>query len=269
MAESEESKPINVVGLGKLPKFDGKGNVRRFLKDVNKRGKIEKWSDEQKCDIVKYLCVENAEAFLNAHPETDDLDYDELCERLENRFARKISKTEAYSSLLSVKQNRQTVEEYAGKIESLAAEYVESIKELADESKRSELLGSIFISGLEPYLKRALVITAEDEDFDEIVRMAKKCEIMFGDTRRNVATLNVVEYGDNRQKNGGITCWHCGENHMRKDCPDYNNQREYPRRGNFRGASAKSSYRGGPRGRGWSSPSCQCSDRFHNQPKNF
>ena len=86
---SDNSKEILSIGnsvLGKLPKYTGKSSAKQFLKGIDKRGKLEKWNDNDKAIIVRYLCAELAESFLDANPNCEDLSYEDLCERLKAWF---------------------------------------------------------------------------------------------------------------------------------------------------------------------------------------
>ena len=280
MSDTENNRTIvGLNGLGKLPKFNGKGNLKSFLREIEKRSKIEGWDDDQKAEILKFSCVGNAEAYLAAHPETDELNYTDLCNKLTERFGSRTSKTEAYATLLGTKQNRQSVEEYAGRIETLAAEYVDIIEELADYDTRSELLTSVFITGLDNYLKKALV-TVDNDSFEDAVKMAKKCENVLIEPRRNMTgAVNVEDRDFQGHRNVTIECWSCGGNHYQRNCPGHNSNRG---RGSYRGyrgrgwqgpqSYGRGSYRNYRNPYGYNGPfqneDCQCTDSCSHNPKN-
>ena len=218
----DEDKVSNIMGLGKLPKYNGEGSVRKFIREINKRSKIEKWNDTQKVEILKYLCTGGAESYLTTNPELDNYDYDELCKALLDRFEKTVNKTEAYTNLLTIKQNRKSVAEYASKIETQAAEYMGVIEELEDAEKRGELLASIFITGLDPYIKKALAAT-EFAQFEEVVGAAKRYERMVGETTRGIAALNIKDDEVHPAPvKARMQCWHCGGEHRRVECPQLN-----------------------------------------------
>ena len=86
---SDNSKAILSIGtsvLGKLPKYTGKSSAKPFLRGIDKRGQLEKWNNNDKTIIVRYLCAELAESFLDANPDCEDLSYEDLCERLKAWF---------------------------------------------------------------------------------------------------------------------------------------------------------------------------------------
>ena len=226
--ESPVSPPKTTIEssiLGKLPRFNGKTSVKQFIKSIDKRGKLEKWDDDEKASVLKYLCTGFAETYIDSHPDIDDLDYDDLCENLVNRFTPKLKTSDAYSKLLSIKQNRRSVEEYAEDIETVAANVADVILDLADSDRRNELLISVFMSGLDPHLKRLLTASNID-DFNEMLQTAKRCEETFTDNRRSINHLD--SQNSDKRKAGTrppIQCWNCGKyGHLKRDCrsPSYN-----------------------------------------------
>ena len=124
---AEEDKAIGSVVLGKLPKFDGKGSITSFIKTINKRGLLEQWTDDNKADVVRYLCTGAAEVFIDSNPEMEDCDYKELCDSLKERFKARLSTSDAYAELLSIRQNRQSVTEYTERIERTAANLSDAV----------------------------------------------------------------------------------------------------------------------------------------------
>ena len=226
-----QRKCIDSSVLGKLPRFDGKSNVKQFIKSVNKRGILEKWSDEEKASVIAYLCTGFAETFIDSQPNIDETDYDDICELLIGRFTPKLSTPDAYSMLLQIKQHKRSVNSFAEEIETTAANVADVIDDLKEVDKRNELLVSVFMAGLDPHLKR-LLTASEFDDFTELIRAAKRCEETFQDSRRYV---NVVEndhssnsrnphYQNNMQEQQHnprrpIMCWYCGKpGHIQRDC---------------------------------------------------
>lgn len=259
MADDDNVHNILPTGvLGKLPRYDGHSSINKFLKMIEKRSRLDHWNDEQKASIIQYLCTDIAEAYLNSHPELGDATYDDLCRSLIERFKPKLSKTEAYSQLLGLRQNNKTVGEFAGSIESCAAELTDVVTELLDQRAREELLVSVFISGLNFNLKQSLVATEFDE-FNKAVKAAKRCERSLDEPRRSVSAVMAQNsaaprheqaalpprhdhdprrdhtppttrgaYGqpwrnrqtNNRQQRSQMACWNCGEeDHFQRDCP--------------------------------------------------
>lgn len=232
MAEDNVNPPPSKSGvdssiLGKLPRFDGKTSIKKFLKSINKRSNLEKWTEDEKTAVVKYLCTGFAETYIDSHPGLEDCSYDELCDQLITRFTPKLTTSDAYAQLLSVKQNRRSVTDFAENIETVAANISDAIEDLSDPDKRSELLISVFLSGLDPHLKRLLTIS-EFEDFTELLRTAKRCEETFIDSRRNVGALeqhspsqSVRQQPRYEQHNHrpDIICYGCGKRgHIQRNC---------------------------------------------------
>ena len=222
--------PINISVLGKLPKFDGRTSVKKFLKSIEKRSQLEKWEEPDKARIVQYLCVDLAEAFIDSNPELENASFTDLSDRLLARFGPKISKPEAYTELMSVQQRRQSIDEYAGQIESTAANLSDILVELQDVEKRDELLVSVFMSGLDANIKRSLIVN-EYKAFSDIVRAAKRYERTF-DHQKNVNALDSQNLRSNqlgqvnfrlpasdRSPYQNVTCWNCGKRgHIQRYC---------------------------------------------------
>lgn len=191
MAE-EEDRNINNLGvsvLRKLPKFNERSSVKQFLKSVGKRSKLEKWSNDQKAMIVRYLCTDLTESYRYSNSKLEDCTYAELCSKLILRFWPKISKHEAYSELLSIKHSRQNISDYAGQIKSSTADLSDVITELQDQDARDELL----MAGLNQSIKIITLVANEYDEYDdyaEIVRAAKRCEKTFSESRRCINSVD-------------------------------------------------------------------------------
>lgn len=194
------------IGLLGIDHFDGKRSVRKFLKNIDKRGRIERWTKKDKARIVICLCSGTAEAFLDINPQLANARYEILCRELINRFDTQFSLAEAYAELMSVKQKGDSVENFAYRIEMLASEFDYVIPELKDKSCRNELLVSAFMEGVNPILKSSLVLI-EYFEFNVLVRTAKRLEKTYNSQRINVGTMdyNEREYPTNKTHscNGG------------------------------------------------------------------
>lgn len=255
MSDDTQSHPIS--GLGKLPKYDGRGNVRQFLKTIEKRSKLEKWDDDYKATIVRYLCVDLAEAYLDACPESEELSYGELIKTLKERFDTKLSKPEAYSELMSITQRNDTIANYAGNIENAAANLSGVIDELRDVDERDALLISVFRNGLCPSIQKALIANEYDE-FLDIVQAAKRCEKIFDKGNRNVHNINKFSDSNNGQSQYSHQDNSTNYNHN-------NNQYRPNYRTNQRHPSSIQCWNCGKRGH----ISRHCRSRRYNEPQNY
>lgn len=219
---STNSSNLAISVLGRLPKFDGRGSVRQFLKNIQKRAQLEGWSETQKATVTKYLCTDLAEAYLDAHEEIDALPYKELSEKLLERFEPKISKPEAYAELLGIRQVKRSIAEFAGEIEAKAGALSNVISELKEAQTREELLTSVFLNGVDAYIKRAL-ITTDFHKFNEIVRAASRYESTLSESKRMVGAIEnpdrqVIQTGL-RFPNNETVCFNCGKRgHIRREC---------------------------------------------------
>lgn len=236
---SNNNVPFSISGLGKLPKFNGRGNIKQFIKNIDKRAKLEHWNEDYKSSIIKYLCVDIAEAYLDSYPDIDDQNYDEVCDILKARFEPKLTKPEAYSELMSIRQNRDNINDYAGRIESAATGLADIITELSDPNERDALLISIFRAGLDSGIQKTLIAN-EYNDFNNIVKAAKRCESVIYKNQRNINHLNsqetqyVSQNYQNRRSNQinnrqnfnstNAQCWQCGlSGHINRNCRNGNN----------------------------------------------
>ena len=190
-SESSGNNPVTV--LEKLPKFDGRSSIKKFLKSIYKRSTLESCDDERKAAIVRNLCTDMAEAFIDSHPELENSSYKELCVELNKIFKSKITKSEACGILMSIRQEHCSIAEYAGKIERSAADLSEIITELTEHTDLEKWLISIFINGLSQIIKR-LLISVEYDEFSDLVRAAKQCEQTLSETRRAVSVVGTVDY---------------------------------------------------------------------------
>ena len=226
--------------LGRLNKYDWKTSCKRFIKSIIKRQLLEQWDEEQTAEVILYLCVDIAESFSDTNPELEECSLEILTEKLNNRFDCKVSKIEAYGELLSTKQERSSILDFAGKIEATAATLSDVIPELKEPDAREELLISVFLAGLEPTLKRLMAVT-EYNSLSDCIRAAKRCERTFEPEKRKTAATVTEQpelppppkhwrqshrpqnYFPNQREDEhqppGVTCWGCGRNgHIWRNC---------------------------------------------------
>lgn len=173
------------IALLGIPKFDGKGSIKKFLKTIDKRGRIERWTRRDKCRIIRCLCTDAAESFLDVNPQLANASYDLLCQKLIGRFDFKLSKAEAYDVLMSVKQRDSSIEDFAFRIEKTASEHDDVITELKDINHRDEILISAFLAGVNLDIKRSLVVV-EHSKFETLIHTAKRLERAIN-SQRNTA----------------------------------------------------------------------------------
>ena len=104
---TEQNNTVNV--LGRLTKFHGNGttNLSSFIKSFEKRANLERWTEEDKCNLIRLLCADSAEVFLESLPNIDTLTYDQIKQSLKERYAPKITTAEAYSMLMAVRQKQE------------------------------------------------------------------------------------------------------------------------------------------------------------------
>lgn len=109
---------------------------------------MENWREELKVNILRCLCIDSAQTYLNSHPETEDFNFDELVKFLAKRFEMKVTKQEAYGRFTSIKQGHSNIREYANKIDESSESVMQVLTEFEDIENRDQFLISIYISGL-------------------------------------------------------------------------------------------------------------------------
>ena len=244
MTETTPSSTTIAV-LGKIGKFDGKTPVTKFLNSFEKRAAIEKWSSDDKVNLLKLLFTGAAEVYVDSLPNLNELNYSQLKDALKTRFSRQISKAEAYAKLMGVRQNKSSIEDYIAEIESLALDFSDIVPDLCDIQKRDELLVSVFINGVDSHLKRIIAVS-EFKSFSDISQAAKRLEATFEPRRqvnvvedkiKPVATTHTPQpsynsYPMRPPMRSPITCWECGVvGHFQRNCPQVDrsyNPRYYP-----------------------------------------
>lgn len=238
--------------LGKLPCFDGKTKVSKFLKTIATRAKLEGWSEERQTDIIKCLCTDLALSFLEARPELETASFAILTTALTDRFGAKVSRQEAYTSLNNLKQGSSSINEFAGSIEDMGSTVFDIITELNTPETRDGLLISVFINGLRQDI-RQMIGLQEFKTLFECVTAATKAEKLLPPTKPR--TVGAVEtnpspaaqpatpsrsykqsshrsshHRDYRHSNRPhpysktpqfeVCCWDCGKfGHIRRFCP--------------------------------------------------
>src|ERR1044072_9090837 len=141
MAESNvennaQNENVNILQfsniVGKLRSFNGKSNFKNFIIQFKLRSKLENWGEDIKVNILRCLCIDSAQTYLNAHPETEEFNFDELVAFLSKRFVIKISKQEAYSRFTCLKQGHLNIRDYANKIDEISESVMQVLTEFED-----------------------------------------------------------------------------------------------------------------------------------------
>src|ERR1700755_1770736 len=130
--------------VGKLRSFNGKNNFKNFINQFNMRSKLENWGEDIKVNILRCLCIDSAQTYLNAYPETEEFNFDELVAFLSKRFDIKISKQEAYSRFTCLKQGHLNIRDYANKIDEISESVMQVLTEFEDAENRDQFLISVF-----------------------------------------------------------------------------------------------------------------------------
>lgn len=87
-------------------------------------------------NILRRLCADSAQPYLNSHSETDNLN-----------FREQVSKQKAFSQFANVKQGYLNVKDYANKVDEIS-EYVMDIStEFENIESRDQFFISVFING--------------------------------------------------------------------------------------------------------------------------
>lgn len=251
---AEDNRNANAINfssiVGRLKSFDGKSNFKSFINQFNVRARLESWDEDSKVNILRCLCVDTAQTYLNTNPEIEELKYDELVAFLAKRFQTVITKQESYSRYTSVRQNNLDVRSYADKIDEISEEVMEFLTEFDNVESRDQFLISIFINGLNIEIKK-LVGIQEYTSYNACIQAALKAEKLLPNKRPinnvNEQERNSYPYrfrnsshnshnnryhaGQYRNDYGSINyvdCFHCGEiGHKKISCP-YLHRRNNP-----------------------------------------
>ena len=264
--------------LGRVNRFSGKENIKRFMREFETRANAEAWSDNQKAAILKCACTGAAASFLEDRPETE---YDDIVNALVERFHHKITKHEAYSRLSNVKQGNLSVSDYAHSVEETATALWEVADEYGEVASRDSVLISVFINGLNSDLRNMLVLL-DFNRFTECISMATRAEQACKNTGKNRSSVQTVESHGNGSNSGQyhrslpnkfseksskqsrqkqksearrpeeVICYRCrNKGHFAKGCP-YNWEsvrQSLPKEGQFQFRSSNDSYNSGNKGK--------------------
>ena len=225
--------------VGKLKFFNGKSNFKSFLNQFNTRAKLEGWREEVKVNILKCLCIDSAQTYLNSHPETEEFDFDELVEFLTKRYEIKVSKQEAYGRFSNIKQGHSNVRDYADKIDEISESVMHVLTEFEDIENRDQFLISIFVNGLNLEIKKLIGIQ-EFNSYNNCLQTALKAEKLLPSRNPIFNVNNESEQSNNfpnyksspnpynnnnrvRSYNNDIICFHCNrKGHIKRSCPQIN-----------------------------------------------
>ena len=242
MAE-ENAQSLNFSSIvGKLKSYNGKTNFRSFLNQFNTRAKLENWDDVNKVNILKCLCIETAQIYINTHPEIDELNFDELVSFLRKRFQVNISKQEAYSSFTNLRQGQLNVRDYINKIDEISENVLEILTEFETLESKDQFLISIFINGLNIEIKKMIGIQ-EFASYNTCMQAALKAEKLLpnrnyvhnvsnNETSEIKSRFNQNPRYNNRnrynERNINIRCYHCNElGHKKPNCPRLYRRKTY------------------------------------------
>jgi hypothetical protein len=224
--------------LGKLDSYDGKGDIKRFLKQLKVRASLENWSEKHRVEILKYLCIGNAEAFVESQPDLEECSFEQLSKALIHRFKPVVSKQQAYSHLTSLKQNNLSVKDFVGHIDEVSASFTEVLTELSNVDSREAFKISIFTNGLNYEIRKVMGV-AEYEDYEVAVQGALRAEKLVPSKKLPVcgaSQARAVEPQEERPEydappKGVMTCFYCKlPGHIKRNCPSLPPRPNYPTR---------------------------------------
>ncbi len=194
-----EQKVINIGGMCKMPRFNGKGSVTRFIKNFEKRMLIEGWNEETARSIL-YLCLEGeADDYLDTlETEVEDMTYSDLQQILLRRFRPRMSKADLLQMLMGTKQNNgESVDNFSKRIDKIAADYSDLLTD-----NKEDYLKAAFISGLDDHLK-GFILVAEDATYEAAVLKAIQLEKTMPQRKKQVFTTNDTTTENLRRQNNG------------------------------------------------------------------
>ena len=244
--------------FGKLPTYDGKTPIIEFLKEINKRAKVEEWPETHAVNILKFqlrgVAEQHVEELLDRKP---NLTYDEIISALKQRFSYKISSCDAYVGLTSIIQGNKSINEYSGAIMEAGQELGTVVSHMKDLKKREELMFAVFMDGLNSKLKQMLA-TSQCSSLEEGIDIARRCEKIIQQVETDVApkqkNLRALAYVNQVSPlrprytySNPIVCWECGvTGHTRKLCPRYQEPLSHGARYNWYPAQASNMYQNPP-----------------------
>jgi len=161
-----------VGGLNKIARFDGRGDVNKFIKAIRKRQYLEEWSDDRTKRIIYYQCNDAAETFLESVEDSENLPLDDIIELLKKRFEVKLTLSDIITELNSITQKSDVMEEYIQRFEE-SAHKLRDIRGLED-CEKEEIKKNAFINGLNSNIRTLLSIN-EFRSFEDCLKAAKRC----------------------------------------------------------------------------------------------
>lgn len=233
-------------------KLDGKENVKKYFK------KIERWGDLynlSKAQLLKILQVK-VEGDVAIFAETEmllepEVTYDEFKKKIEKRFTRKTLPGTAQTTLMACKQEKgESVNQFASRIKSLGLDMVEELTEQAivgeEELIRQTcktLILNQFKTGISRGVKKQIgliFIREPDLSFEEAMDLATAAELNMAPDDWGTGDVVVVEerisddegiafvkpqtrgFRSNRPRNENrppLTCYNCyGVGHIAARC---------------------------------------------------
>ncbi|XP_061189157.1 DNA ligase 1-like [Saccostrea echinata] len=119
----EKKNSVSSPAPPKLATYDGKSEWRPYFTQFNHIAKKYKWNDSDKLDKLIECLRYKALKFYSSRAENVQQDYKLLCQKLKERFDKKDQPHIIRRQLQEIKQNpEETIEEFAERIEELAAE---------------------------------------------------------------------------------------------------------------------------------------------------
>lgn len=187
-----------------LGKYDGSGDVTRWLLDVKDLVEIGKWSEKYTVRLMMAKIMGEARAFIDrAIPSSEPLTYSKIATNLELRFKPRTSLLSRLVEFRNCQQQRgETLPDYAARTRHLGFQTASTPEEVATLDPR--LLVSFTMGLRDAQLKQA-VLMGRPLDFKSAVELAMDFEAEFG---RNFVNRNIhVNYvqspsPSNSRKNG-------------------------------------------------------------------
>ena len=104
-----------------LPKYNGTGNLRSFLNQLDNAAVLGHWTPEYKAGQCYAQLTEGALAFIDSRPSADRQTFDRLSEVLQEKYEGKVERQRAREGLRHCKQHEgETVDDLATRVKELA-----------------------------------------------------------------------------------------------------------------------------------------------------